>query len=161
MTPISFVVKRRKEPLKGFFRELDLQETGERELSGEWVVGKSVWKRLKMERKRRRMDRDRPERSSSDNTRMSSSSPSMASRSPPQRRSTSSTDPSSAATDQSRRRARSEKVIYYVHGGAYYVGQATTHRTITIALSKVCDARVFGEPPQPFVGRAALTACQL
>lgn len=28
--------------------------------------------------------------------------------------------------------------------GAYYVGQATTHRTITIALSKHCNCRVFG-----------------
>lgn len=28
--------------------------------------------------------------------------------------------------------------------GAYYVGQAATHRLITIALSKACNARVFG-----------------
>jgi hypothetical protein len=67
-----------------------------------------------------------------------------------------------------------EKVIYYIHGGefgsgkgllgdlrlgllivemglvgAFYVGQATTHRTITIALSKHCNCRVFGKP---FIG---------
>jgi acetyl esterase/lipase len=29
--------------------------------------------------------------------------------------------------------------------GAYYLGTASTHRLITIAISKVCDARVFGE----------------
>jgi hypothetical protein len=31
---------------------LDGAETGERELSGEWVVGRNVWKRLKSERLR-------------------------------------------------------------------------------------------------------------
>lgn len=38
-----------------------------------------------------------------------------------------------------------EKVIYYVHGGAYYVGNAATHRLVTIGVSKACNARVFGE----------------
>jgi hypothetical protein len=74
--------------------------------------------------------------------------------------------------DVSERRRRKhrgeEKVIYYIHGGecrmrclrwrhnvlkklnapvlgAYYLGTAATHRLITIAISKVCDARVFGE----------------
>jgi acetyl esterase/lipase len=38
-----------------------------------------------------------------------------------------------------------EKVIYYIHGGAYYVGNAATHRLVTIGVSKACNARVFGE----------------
>ena len=38
-----------------------------------------------------------------------------------------------------------EKVIYYVHGGAYYVGNAATHRLVTIGVSKACNARVFGQ----------------
>lgn len=38
-----------------------------------------------------------------------------------------------------------EKVIYFVHGGAYYVGNAATHRLVTIGVSKACNARVFGE----------------
>ena len=42
--------------------------------------------------------------------------------------------------------ASAEKVVYYVHGGAYYVGNASTHRMITIGISKACNARVFGKP---------------
>lgn len=38
-----------------------------------------------------------------------------------------------------------EKVVYYVHGGAYYVGNAATHRLVTIGVSKACNARVFGK----------------
>ena len=38
-----------------------------------------------------------------------------------------------------------EKVIYYIHGGAYYVGNAATHRMVTIGISKACNARVFGQ----------------
>jgi acetyl esterase/lipase len=41
--------------------------------------------------------------------------------------------------------AEKERVIYYVHGGAYYVGNAATHRLVTIGVSKACNARVFGE----------------
>jgi acetyl esterase/lipase len=40
--------------------------------------------------------------------------------------------------------SRRERVIYYVHGGAYYVGNAATHRLITIGVSKATNARVFG-----------------
>ncbi|KAH7338792.1 Alpha/Beta hydrolase protein [Rhizoctonia solani] len=36
-----------------------------------------------------------------------------------------------------------ERVILYLHGGAYYVFSAATHRLITIPLSKYTDARVF------------------
>ncbi|KAB5593209.1 hypothetical protein CTheo_3372 [Ceratobasidium theobromae] len=36
-----------------------------------------------------------------------------------------------------------ERVILYLHGGAYYVFNAATHRLITIPLSKYADARVF------------------
>lgn len=40
--------------------------------------------------------------------------------------------------------SRRERVIYFVHGGAYYVGNAATHRLITVGVSKACNARVFG-----------------
>ncbi|GAB1524182.1 hypothetical protein RhiTH_007335 [Rhizoctonia solani] len=36
-----------------------------------------------------------------------------------------------------------ERVILYLHGGAYYVFDAATHRLITVPLSKYADARVF------------------
>ncbi|EJU02599.1 hypothetical protein DACRYDRAFT_78439 [Dacryopinax primogenitus] len=35
------------------------------------------------------------------------------------------------------------RVILYLHGGAYYVFNASTHRPITIPLSHACSARVF------------------
>jgi acetyl esterase/lipase len=42
-----------------------------------------------------------------------------------------------------RSRHRHERVILFLHGGAYYMFSAATHRTITIPLSKNTDARVF------------------
>lgn len=42
------------------------------------------------------------------------------------------------------RRRTSERVILYLHGGAYYVFSAATHRLITIRMSKACGVRVFG-----------------
>jgi acetyl esterase/lipase len=42
------------------------------------------------------------------------------------------------------KKGAAEKVIYYIHGGAYYVGNAATHRLVTIGVSKSCNARVFG-----------------
>lgn len=92
ITPVTFKVKRRN--LKGFLADDDAEETGRRELTGEWIVGKHTWRRLQTEW-------------------------------------------------QSGKRSRTERVILYVHGGAYYVMSATTHRPITIALSKYCECRVF------------------
>ncbi|WFC96514.1 hypothetical protein MBRA1_003175 [Malassezia brasiliensis] len=44
---------------------------------------------------------------------------------------------------QSGKRSDKERVILYIHGGAYFVMSAITHRPLTIALSKYCDCRVF------------------
>ena len=44
VTPVSFRVKRRN--LTGFLTESDAAETGTRELTGEWVIGKRLWRRL-------------------------------------------------------------------------------------------------------------------
>ncbi|KAH9858344.1 Alpha/Beta hydrolase protein [Lenzites betulinus] len=38
---------------------------------------------------------------------------------------------------------RKERVVLYLHGGAYYMFSAATHRLITIPLAKYLDARVF------------------
>ncbi|PSS29747.1 hypothetical protein PHLCEN_2v2895 [Hermanssonia centrifuga] len=38
---------------------------------------------------------------------------------------------------------RKERVILYIHGGAYYFSSPATHRLITIPLSKHLDARLF------------------
>ena len=122
VTPITFLVPRRtgEDVARGFFRDLDSVESGNRELTGEWVVGTEVWKRLKAEKRSSRLlrkldgGRDSPDVDS---------------------------EPGEAAQGSK----SSEKVIYYIHGGAYYVGNAATHRLITIGVSKACNARVFGE----------------
>ena len=92
ITPVTFRVKRRN--LRGFLAEYDEQETGKRELTGEWIVGKQTWRRLQSEW-------------------------------------------------QTGNRSRSERVILYVHGGAYFIMSATTHRPLTVAISKYCECRVF------------------
>lgn len=50
VTPVTFRVKRRG--LNGILAESDSQETGARELSGEWVVGKRTWMRLQADWKK-------------------------------------------------------------------------------------------------------------
>jgi hypothetical protein len=47
VTPVTFRVRRRN--LRGILAEHDAKETGRRELSGEWVVGKRLWQRLQAE----------------------------------------------------------------------------------------------------------------
>jgi hypothetical protein len=37
-----------------------------------------------------------------------------------------------------------ERVILYIHGGAYFIMSAVTHRPVTISLSKYTECRVFG-----------------
>ncbi|WFD30574.1 hypothetical protein MSPP1_001595 [Malassezia sp. CBS 17886] len=92
ITPVTFRVKRRN--LRGFLASEDANETGKRELSGEWIVGKQTWRRLQSDW-------------------------------------------------QSGKRSGKERVILYVHGGAYFVMSAQTHRPLTIALSKYCECRAF------------------
>ncbi|KAG8926998.1 hypothetical protein FRC01_008111 [Tulasnella sp. 417] len=45
----------------------------------------------------------------------------------------------------SKHEAAGERVMLYLHGGAYYICSAETHRLITVNLSKACGLRVFGE----------------
>jgi hypothetical protein len=47
VTPVTFRVRKRQ--LRGILSEFDAAETGSRELSGEWVVGKKTWQRLQSE----------------------------------------------------------------------------------------------------------------
>lgn len=44
VTPVTFRVRKRNLP--GILAALDAKETGTRELSGEWVVGKKLWQTL-------------------------------------------------------------------------------------------------------------------
>ena len=125
-------------------RDLDLLETGKRELAGEWVVGTDVWKRLKADR-RIRQDNERRRR-------QGFSKPSELPDPPRQQNGHAGADPAGTDMDVDnesvgttrRPGTDGERVIYYIHGGAYYVGNAATHRLITIGVSKACNARVFG-----------------
>ncbi|WVO15703.1 hypothetical protein L204_103364 [Cryptococcus depauperatus] len=131
ITPITFTVPRRKdaEVARGFMRQWDLAESGTRELSGEWVVGTGVWKRLKAERRARQRRQASSESNSHRPRRLENGSRDLA------------VDVESRSVKKTK--TTREKVIYYIHGGAYYVGNAATHRLITISVSKSCNARVF------------------
>ncbi|WFD34539.1 hypothetical protein MCUN1_001380 [Malassezia cuniculi] len=92
ITPVTFRIKSRGLP--GFLADEDKKEDGKRELTGEWVVGKQVWRRLQSEW-------------------------------------------------QSGRKTGCERVILYIHGGAYILMSATVYRALTITLSKYTECRVF------------------
>jgi hypothetical protein len=47
VTPISFRVKKRQ--LRGFLAEADSKENGKREISGEWVTNKRLWRKMTRE----------------------------------------------------------------------------------------------------------------
>lgn len=38
---------------------------------------------------------------------------------------------------------KGERIIYYIHGGAYFVMSPSTHRTFTIPISRYTDCRIF------------------
>ncbi|WRT65232.1 uncharacterized protein IL334_002175 [Kwoniella shivajii] len=142
VTPITFKVPLRKEDevAKGFLKDYDILEDGNRELSGEWVVGTDVWKKLKAERKAKNKRRRKSNTASKENTVGSG----LGVESQMEKLSTipiQTTTPTQ--TTDSETEKTGERVIYYVHGGAYYVGNAATHRLITIGVSKSCNARVF------------------
>ncbi|KAJ7651687.1 Alpha/Beta hydrolase protein [Mycena polygramma] len=103
VTPVTFRVKRRQ--LRGILADLDAAETGDRELSGEWVVGRRTWQRLQAEWQQRRAAAT-----------------------------------AAGAPEPERKR---ERVVLYIHGGAYYLSSAAGQRLISIPLSKYTDARVF------------------
>lgn len=130
VTPITFTVPPRKaeQVARGFLRDLDVAETGGRQLSGEWVVGTEVWKRLRAEKRaRQKKQRASPRYNLSPNEENSKQ-----------------TKIEIEPEALKQKGKASERVIYYVHGGAYYVGNAATHRLVTIGVSKSCNARVFG-----------------
>lgn len=81
--------------------ELDALNTGTRELSGEWVVNKAVWARLKAEKKERDRQRHRQmERERRGQGREAMPSPL-----------------GSPGDGQTAEKAKGEKIIYYIHGG--------------------------------------------
>lgn len=57
VTPVTFPVRRRN--LRGILADLDAAENGKRELAGEWVVGKRLWRRLQSEWRANQTDKSR------------------------------------------------------------------------------------------------------
>ena len=129
-----------------FCRDLDKLETGRRELSGEWVVGTDVWKRLKAERRirHRHVNSTTTTTNSKPDGKSASAPPTLSDSIPSIGRNSPDVDADSDSWVATRKSGEKERVIYYVHGGAYYVGNAATHRSVTIGMSKACNARVFG-----------------
>ena len=56
VTPVTFRVRKRK--LRGFLEGCSGAEDGSRELGGEWVVGKRLWRKLQTEWKSRQSRRN-------------------------------------------------------------------------------------------------------
>ncbi|KAF8971680.1 Alpha/Beta hydrolase protein [Flammula alnicola] len=103
-----------KRNLRGILAEFDAKETGTRELCGEWVVGRKTWQRMQTEWK-------------------------AANKSDPALNQSNGTSPTAPMGSPKRK----ERVILYIHGGAYYLSSAAAQRIISIPLAKYTDSRVF------------------
>lgn len=55
VTPISFRVKKRQ--LRGFLADADAKENGKREITGEWVTNKRLWRKMTREWSKAKEDR--------------------------------------------------------------------------------------------------------
>ncbi|BGP38443.1 hypothetical protein JCM10450v2_002388 [Rhodotorula kratochvilovae] len=111
VTPISFKVKRRN--LRGLLAEADAQESGQREISGEWVTNKRLWRRMTRE-----WTLNKPDEAAAK-------------------------EGGAAGAKSGGGGSKDGVVCLYLHGGAYYMFSAETHRYLTISVSRYCDARVF------------------
>ncbi|CAG8826421.1 3483_t:CDS:1, partial [Racocetra persica] len=105
VTPVSFRVLNRGLP--GILKDLEDCETGNREISAEWVVPKGLWRKI------------------NDDYHLSAA------------------HYKHIYVDQDGIKWSNEKVILYLHGGAYYLMSAKTHRELNYRLSKVTGRRVF------------------
>ncbi|RUS22207.1 Alpha/Beta hydrolase protein [Endogone sp. FLAS-F59071] len=113
ITPMSFRVRSCK--LRGVLSKMDAEETGRREIDGEWVAEKKVWNKWN-DQMRMAKEEQKGERSAFD---------------------------MGARARQQKKEASEEKIVLYLHGGAYYLMSAKTHRDITYRVSKVTGRRVF------------------
>jgi hypothetical protein len=107
VTPVSFRVLNKG--LRGILKNLEEKETGNREISCEWVVPKSLWRKI------------------NEDYHLSAARYNH------------------FFIDDDGIRWSNEKVIMCIHGGAYYLMSAKTHREINYRLSKATGRRVFGK----------------
>ncbi|KAH0838098.1 Alpha/Beta hydrolase protein [Lanmaoa asiatica] len=112
VTPVTFRVRKRN--LRGILAALDAKETGTRELSGEWVVGKKLWQTLQSDYRSSHQSAHKNDVSGDS----LNGGPSLS-------------------------RKRYSRVTLYLHGGAYYSSSAASQRMITIPMSKYTETRVF------------------
>lgn len=138
ITPVSFKVRRRG--LRGFLHHVDETEDGKRALEAEWVVGKNTWKKLQAEWRE------------ADQVQLAKSGPGtlrneqrreIAEATKKARASRSPTVSEDAKSIKAADKRRHEQVVLYFHGGAYFAMSAQVHRTLTVALSKALDCRIF------------------
>jgi hypothetical protein len=120
ITPVSFKVK--PNHLTGFLKELDQAETGNRILTGEWVLSKKTWKRMQTESLARRAHNPDFNNNGDEFAHSVKMSPSPS----------------------HQHGLGQDKVIYYIHGGAYFIMSASTHRPLTISIAKYTECRLFG-----------------
>ncbi|KAF8808071.1 alpha/beta-hydrolase [Phlegmacium glaucopus] len=118
VTPVTFRVSKRHLP--GILADLDAMENGQRELCGEWVVGRKTWQRMQTEWKAANKSNPTSPQLNSNISSWDTSS-------------------DSAKVDSKRK----ERVVLYIHGGAYYLSSAAAQRIISIPLAKHTDSRVF------------------
>lgn len=145
ITPVSWKVKRRG--LRGFLREADRAEDGKRELTGEWVVSKRMWKKMQADHAKRLASQNGGSAKAPSSPESSASTTNghhhpAGARPGVKRRNTS----ASGQTDKDDTPAGKEKIMLYLHGGAYFVMSAATHRPLTISVAKYTDCRLFGAP---------------
>ncbi|GAA5880004.1 hypothetical protein JCM1840_005287 [Sporobolomyces johnsonii] len=120
VTPISFRVKRRN--LRGFLADADAKETGSREITGEWVTNKRLWRKM---------------------TREWTLAKGREAAGGEQRKEGAAVDKAANASARGGGDGKQGMVCLYLHGGAYYMFSVETHRLLTIAVSRYCEARVF------------------
>ncbi|KAI7951699.1 hypothetical protein MJO28_007383 [Puccinia striiformis f. sp. tritici] len=118
VTPVLFKVK--PENLTGFLKELDSVEDGSRTLTGEWVLSKKTWIRMQTESLNRRRSSQIHHDHDLDHGFQS---------------------PTTLANPQ--HGLGNDKVIYFIHGGAYCIMSAATHRSLTISIAKYTECRIF------------------
>ncbi|GAA5887406.1 hypothetical protein JCM6882_002519 [Rhodosporidiobolus microsporus] len=117
VTPISFRVRKRN--LRGILSALDEKEDGTREIGGEWVTNKRLW---------RKMTREWMTDKGKQHAGAAAAGGAV---------------PSGGRPREKECTGKDGLVCLYLHGGAYYMFSAETHRYLTISVSRYCEARVF------------------
>lgn len=121
VTPVTFKVRKRK--LRGILQDWDALEDGKRELTGEWVVGRRLWRKLQSEWQRNNAGKEKPPDNHKNTERIVL-----------------------YVHGGSFQRPENDFNLLTDWLGAYFMFDAITHRLISIPLSKNVNARVFCKP---------------